>query len=145
MRAFSYQLFLLRRPSQGFVEITIKDLESMLHVEVSRLWSRGIIELFTDSRAQYDHETNSMTKFGEFLKVGDVVYRNIDAEGHASECSQSWKVVELVYTESLSINELRVGQIYGIFVREKHSVQTFVLESVDLESKVRYASLLDLF
>ena len=60
-------------PTQGFVKITIKDLESMLHVEVSRLWSRGIIQLFTGSRVQYDRATNSLTKYGEYLKVGDLI------------------------------------------------------------------------
>jgi len=59
-------------PTQGFVEITIKDLECMLHVEVSRLWSRGVITVYTDSKAQYDLATNSLTKFGTSLKDDDV-------------------------------------------------------------------------
>jgi hypothetical protein len=128
------------RPTQGFVEITIKDLENMLHLEVSRLWSRGVIELFTDSRAQYDHKTNSLTKFGKNLKVGDLMLRHFDEEGHQCRDYHCWRVVELVYTEGLSIEDLKVGHEYGVFVREKQAVESFELESVDLDSKVRIGS-----
>lgn len=125
------------RPSQGFVEVTIKDLESMLHVEVSRLWSRGIIELFTDCRAQYDPKTNSLTKFGAYLKVGDMILLPVDEEGRNSREYHSWKVAELVHREALSIHELKVGNEYGVFVRDKQSIHSFKLDRVDLVSKVR--------
>lgn len=117
----------------------------MLHIEVSRLWSRGVIQLFSDSRAQYDQKSNSMTKFGEYLKAGDRIFRNADAQGRSSKDPHCWRVVELLYTEGLSIDALRVGQNYGIFVRDKRAVQSFKLESVDLESKVRPRTMCAMF
>jgi hypothetical protein len=123
-------------PSQGFIEIAIKDLESMLHIEVSRLWSRGIIQLFTGSRAQYDEPTNALTKYGEYLKVGDSILRRIDEEGGPCIDYHRWRVAELRYREALSINELKVGDEYCVFVRDKQAVKSFMLESVDLDSKV---------
>lgn len=108
----------------------------MLHVEVSKLWSRGIITLFTDSRAQYDHTSNSLTKYGKNLKVGDLICRSFGYVGPVSAGLKSWRVVELEYTEALNINDLIVGYEYGVYVREKGAVQSFRLQSVDLDSKV---------
>ena len=50
------------------MEITIKDLENMLHIEVSKMWSKGLIQLHTDSRLMYDPMSNSLTKLGEHLR-----------------------------------------------------------------------------
>jgi len=118
---------------QGFVEITIKDLESMLHHMVARLWARGIIELYTDSRAQYDVTLDALVKLGKFLKVGDRVLRPLEA---SLPDKLSWEVCELEYIESLGIDELKVGQVYGIFVQSTKSIELFKLEQVELVSKV---------
>jgi len=126
-----------RRPTQGFVEITIKDLENMLHVEVSRLWSRSVVTVYTDSKAHYDVESNSLTKYGENLKVGDLISRRVDEDGRPSpDKYHSWRVVELTYTEHLTIDDLRVGNEYGVFVRAHQAILPFKLVVVDLESKV---------
>jgi len=125
------------RPSQGFVEITIKDLENMLHTEVSRLWSKGVISVFTDSRAMYDHETNSLTKFGGNLKLDDLVSRKVNEETEPCSEYHSWKVCELVYTKSLGIDDLKIGEEYGVYIRLEQAVLPFKLVAVDLDLKVR--------
>jgi hypothetical protein len=127
--------FLRRRPAQGFVEITIKDLENILHVEVTRLWSKSLISVFTDSRSQFDPATNSLTKLGENLKVGDVVLRKLDCEGRPVADDRPWKVVELVYTKLLGVDDLRVGADYGVYDRTEEAVFPFKLVEVDLDTK----------
>jgi hypothetical protein len=71
----------IRRPTQGFVEITIKDLENMLHVEVSKMWSKGLVQVHTDSKSMYDHKSNSLVKLGEHLKIDDTILRRVNEEG----------------------------------------------------------------
>ena len=122
-------------PSQGFVELTIKDLECMLHVEVSRLWSKGVIEVFTEAKAQYDVESNSLIKLGEHLKVGDRILRRIDPEGKPSKSFFRWIVKEVHYIEALGLDHLRVNEEYGVYVRHENAVLPFILESVDLKTR----------
>jgi hypothetical protein len=125
-----------RRALQGFVEITIKDLENILHVEVSRFWSKGLISVFTDSRSQFDPCTNALTKSGENLKVGDIVLRKLDPNGLLCREDRSWKVVELLYTKLLDINDLKVGDVYGVYYRQDQVVLPFRLSAVDLRTKM---------
>lgn len=125
----------IERPTQGFVEITIKDLENVLHVEISRFWSKGLISVFTDSRSQFDPTTKALTKLGENLKVGDVVLRKFDSEGRSCSDDRPWKVVELVYTELLGVEDLKVGESYGVYYRPVQVVMPFKLAAVDLVSK----------
>jgi hypothetical protein len=118
----------------------------MLHTEVSRLWSKGVINVFTDSRAAYDPVTNSLTKFGENLKVDDIILRRVNEDGCPCGEYHSWKVAELVYTRSLGIDDLRVGEEYGVYIRLEQAVLPFKLVGVDLDQKVSpgdraYASL----
>jgi hypothetical protein len=118
----------------------------MLHTEVSRLWSKGVINVFTDSRAAYDPVTNSLTKFGENLKVDDIILRRVNENGCPCGEYHSWKVAELVYTRSLGIDDLRVGEEYGVYIRLEQAVLPFKLVGVDLDQKVSpgdqaYASL----
>lgn len=122
-------------PAQGFLEITIKDLECMLHVEVSRLWSKGVIEVFTESKAQYDVATNSLTKQGEQLKIGDNILRRVDPNGKPSKEFYRWKVQDLKYVQALGLDDLRIGEEYGVYVRLENSVLPFTLASVDLQTR----------
>lgn len=108
----------------------------MLHTEVSRLWSKGVINVFTDSRAAYDPVTNSLTKFGENLKVDDIILRRVNEDGHPCGEYHSWKVAELVYTRSLGIDDLKVGEDYAVFIRLEQAVLPFKLVGVDLDQKV---------
>jgi hypothetical protein len=129
-------LVVMDRPSQNFVEITIKDLENTLHIEVSRFWSRGIISVYTDARAKYDPASNSLVKKGENLKVGDVILRAVDKEGYVAEMDNKWKVVELIYTELLNVDDLRVGREYCVYSKAEQAVLPYALTEVDLETKV---------
>ena len=107
----------------------------MLHVEVSKLWSKGVIECFTDSKASYDLETNSLTKFGGALKIGDLILRRIDQNGNPSKKHYSWRVVEQMFTQALGLDDLRVGMEYGVYIQKKNAVLPFKLTGVDLESR----------
>jgi hypothetical protein len=126
----------LRRALQGFVEITIKDLENILHVEVSRLWSKGLISIFTDSRSQFDPTLNALTKSGENLKVDDIILYKFDPSGLPCHKEYPWKVVELSYSKVLDINDLKVGVEYGVYYRLDEAVLPFKLKSVNLDTKM---------
>jgi hypothetical protein len=122
------------RPTQGFVEITIKDLENMLHVEVSKLWSKSLIQVYTDAKTAYDIETNTLTKFGDALKVEDSILRKVDPNGNASTEYYTWKIADQVYTQALGLDDLRVGEEYAVYIRLQNAVQPFKLTGVDLEA-----------
>jgi hypothetical protein len=125
----------LFRPTQGFVEITIKDLENMLHVEVSRMWSKGVIQCYTDSKSKYDLATNALTKLGDALKVQDRILRRVDPNGNPVKGYYSWKIADLVYIQALGLDDLRVGQEYAVYIRLKNAVLPFKLTGVDLQSR----------
>jgi hypothetical protein len=128
-------------PTQGFVEITIKDLESMLHVEVSRLWSKGIIDCFSESKAHFDVGSHSLSKQGKFLKKGDFIRRKIDAEGKKSVEYHRWKVVDAEVSPTLSTSDLQLGASYGIYVASMGDIQAFKLTSWDIQSReLRFSS-----
>lgn len=117
------------------MEITIKDLENMLHVEVSRLWSKGLIQCFTDSKAKYDLKSNALTKQGEHLKIDDNILRRVDSNGNPAKAYFSWKIADLIYTQALGLDDLRVGQDYGVYIRLQNAVLPFKLNAVDLQSR----------
>jgi len=110
----------------------------MLHIEISKLWSKGLIQVYTGSRASYDAETNSVIKFGKHLKVGDFIYRNVDRYGKKSADKHSWKVFDLKYTGTLDYTNLQIGHEYGVFSRKEQAVLPFVLVSINLQTG-RYA------
>lgn len=91
--------------------------------------------MFTDSRSKFDPSTNSLTKAGENLKVGDVVLRNLDTSGNVSAIAHHWKVVELVFTKLLGVEALKVGEFYGVYYRPMQVVLSFQLVRVDLITK----------
>lgn len=123
------------RPTQGFVEITIKDLESVLHTEVSRLWSKGLISILSDSKAQFDHNSNRLTKFGRHLKVNDNILRQVDENGAPSAERYIWKIANLIYAQPLCLDDLRVENEYGVYLREHNAVLPFKLVNVCLRSR----------
>ena len=122
------------RPTQGFVEITIKDLESLLHTEVSRLWSKGLLSVCSESKAKFDSVSQRLAKLGKHLKVNDVI-RRANAEG-AKEGHKSWKVVHMIYSQPLGLDDLQIQQEYRVYVRQENAVLPFKLQCVCLESKV---------
>ena len=97
-------------PAQGFVEITIKNLESMLHDEVTRLWSKGLISVYTESKAQYDPTRNTILKDGSSLKIGDLIKRDVTNDGDKTKKEDvTWKVINVLYTETINLETLTVG------------------------------------
>ena len=125
----------LFRPTQGFVEITIKDLESLLHTEVSRLWSKGLLSVCSESKARFDSLTHRLVKLGRHLKVNDVILRTIDVEGRDCSSRHSWKVIHLIYSQPLGLDDLQIQNEYAVYVRQENAVLPFKLRSVCLKSK----------
>lgn len=117
------------------VEITIKDLESMLHIEVSKMWSKGLVQIHTDSRMSYDPQSNSLTKFGEHLKLNERLLRSIDEHGNECFDSVPWRVAELTYKKSLGVDDIKVGKEYGIYVRLENAVLPYYLLDLDDETQ----------
>jgi hypothetical protein len=124
------------RPTQAFVEITIKDLESILHVEVSKMWSKGLIQLHSDSRMMYDPISNSLTKYGQYLKLDDEILQRKDENGNECYGYHSWKVADLKYKQALSIDKIKVGNEYGIYIRLENAVLPFRLIGVDHDTQI---------
>jgi len=76
-----------------------------------------------------------LTKLGKHLKIDDGIRRRVDENGVRVNEYHTWKV-DLVYNDSLSIDELMVGQEYGISLRLENAVIPYRLTGVDLESKI---------
>jgi hypothetical protein len=77
-----------------------------------------------------------MIKQGKTLKDGDVVLRPVDPDGRDCSDLYSWKVAKLLYTPPLGIDDLKVGQEYGVWVHQYQKVIQFKLIGVDLDAKV---------
>jgi hypothetical protein len=107
----------------------------MLHVEVCRLWSKGVIQVFTESKAQYDASSNTFTKTGEYLKIGDEILRRVDPDGKLSKQYYRWIVQHLDYIQPLGLDDLRVGEEYVVYVKQENTVLPFKLEKVDLSTR----------
>mmetsp|Transcript_1925 Transcript_1925/g.3932 ORF Transcript_1925/g.3932 Transcript_1925/m.3932 type:complete len:2302 (-) Transcript_1925:37-6942(-) len=125
-------------PTQGFVEITIKNLEAMLHGEITRLWSKGLLNIYTESKAQYDPEKNQVIKDGIALKPGDLILRD-DGKEHET----TWRVADVMYYKVIQMKDLVLGEEYGVWVRELNAIKPFRLTRIDLEGDLRFRSLED--
>lgn len=121
---------------QGFVEITIKDLENMLHVEVSKMWSKGLLSVYSDSKSTFDPKTNSLAKLGAHLKLNDAILRRVNQDGRRVNSYHSWKVVEFDHTNSLGTEDLTLGEGYGIYVREANAILPYMLTGIDLQTQI---------
>ena len=82
-------------PLQGFVEITIKELENMINFQVAKAVSRGLLKHDTQSNAQYNFQRNELVKKGAALKKDDLILRQVDQFGNPSPSFFTWKVVKL--------------------------------------------------
>jgi hypothetical protein len=102
-------------PTQGFIEITIKDMESLMNLQISKLASRHLIRHDTNAGCQYDVEQNQLAKLGSALKVGDLIKRKYDPSGVRSEKEYTWEVEELLYSKPLTAEDLCLGGFYGVF------------------------------
>lgn len=104
-------------PLQGFVELTIKGLETMLHEEAIRLRSRGLINYYTGSGIDFDVQRGHFSKKGSTLKVGD----NIRAE------NVRWRVIGHLYPRPVSATEAVLGQEYDILFSREERIATYRL------------------
>jgi len=124
-------------PTQGFVEITIKDLESMLHLEVCRLLSKGLLQHDTNAGANYDVKTNSLLKLGKALKRNDLIFHNLDPNGRKSEDKMySWKVADLEYNQPITVDDLKLGAEYSVYIHHKQENHQYQLTMVDLATEM---------
>lgn len=95
-------------PDQGFVEITIKNLEDVLQIEANRLASVGLLTQQSQSKMKYDPVARDLTKLGSHLKVGDLVLRNVSPELRAmtGDAASVWKVTSLDYAEPIGFGSI---------------------------------------
>jgi len=118
-------------PTQGFIEITIKDMEAIMHLEVSKLWSRDLLEIYARSSANFDYKKNVMTKQGNALKERDLVKRRVDPNGEPSEEFHTWEVVQLIGNKTLSPDDMTPGRSYNVYSRDQGGLLTMELVSAD--------------
>eukprot|EP00536_Pseudo-nitzschia_multiseries_P014351 jgi/Psemu1/262116/estExt_Genewise1Plus.C_6880014 len=119
--------------TEGTVEVSIKYLECILHAEVTRLLSKEIIEFFPGSNVQYDPDSNSLMKFGEHLEVGDKILRHVDPNGKPTGGLHRWKITNVIYTKALGVEDLRIGEEYGVYNNQE--LRLFTLSRVDLQTR----------
>jgi len=105
-------------PTQGFIEITIKDLENVLHLEISKLWSLDLLDLYSKSNASFDYKGNVMTKRGDALKVDDLVKLRIDKNGKDITGCKTWRVINLELHETVDHMDLSLDETYQLYGRE---------------------------
>ena len=122
-------------PSQGFIEITIKDLENMMNVGVSQRLSRGLLTQDTNSGAQYDVRQNKLIKTGKALKITDLILRNVDNEGSPSDEPFSWKVVDVVYNKSYLATDLKLGEVYSVYILDQQQCLPYRLVGVNIDKE----------
>ena len=122
-------------PSQGFIEITIKDLENMMNVGVSQRLSRGLLTQDTNSGAQYDVRQNKLIKTGKALKITDLILRKVDNEGSPSDEPFSWKVVDVVYNKSYLATDLKLGEVYSVYILDQQQCLPYRLVGVNIDKE----------
>jgi len=122
-------------PSQGFIEITIKDLENMMNVGVSQRLSRGLLTQDTNSGAQYDVRQNKLIKTGKALKITDLILRKVNNEGSPSDEPFSWKVVDVVYNKSYLATDLKLGEVYSVYILDQQQCLPYRLVGVNIDKE----------
>jgi hypothetical protein len=69
------------------------------------------------------------------LKADDKVLRRVDPNGNPCKQHYSWKIADLIYTQALGLDDLKVGCEYGVYIRLKNAVFPFKLTGVDLQTR----------
>jgi hypothetical protein len=110
----------LHSPLQGFVELTIKSMEVMLHFEAIKLRSRGLMNYYSGSGIDFDVEEGFFSKKGSTLKIGDNI--RID--------KTPWRVTDHVYPRPLQKKDVRSGVEYDILFPRDEKVRTYKLGEV---------------
>lgn len=96
----------------------------MLHLEISKLWSEGLIQLHSRSGVKFNHKSITMTKKGDSLKENDLVQLEIDQEGRECTDKHTWRVKNLVPFKSLNSEDLELNKIYWIYDRRNPTLLT---------------------
>jgi hypothetical protein len=117
--------------AEGFVEITIKDLECILHTELTRLWSREIIQVRRGLKVFYDYSLNTLVKLGEHLEVGDKILRRVNPMGKPCKELHRWTVADVKNAGTMDIGDLCIGEEYDVHVKRENAVLPFKLIDVD--------------
>ena len=108
------------RPTQGFIEITIKDLENVLHLQISKVWSLNLLDLFSKSNASFEYKKNIMTKRGDALKVDDLVKLRVDKDGRETGGLHTWRVTKMEPHETVH-HEVNAGMVLNYSTKQyKH-------------------------
>lgn len=107
----------MNSPLQGFVELTIKSMETALHEEAIRLRSKGLMKFYMGSGIDFDVEKGIFTKKGAALKVGD----NIRIDG------MRYRVAGHIHPRPLGIHQIFLGQVYDIFFPREDRVGVYRL------------------
>ena len=89
-----------------------------MHLEISKLWSLGLIHLYSGSNASFDYKENEITKLGSALKVDDLVRLQLDEDGNSSSDYSTWRVTELRVHEPLKHEDLKLDDTYYYFDRQ---------------------------
>jgi hypothetical protein len=111
------------RPSQGFVEVTVKRLENMLLDEIIRLRSKDLLHYYSESKVDVDVTTGALKKMGVALKVGDLIQPNGDGK--------TWEVKSFIYNSSLEPHELIQEGSYDMVSPRDGKVHPYRLERMD--------------
>lgn len=113
-----------RRPAQGFVEVTIKRLESMILDEIINLRSKGLLHFYSDSKVKFDAVKGTFEKQGAHLKIGDRVF-------DAGKDSDVMEVKDFVYPERVPVDALVEGTDYDIALPREKRVRNFRLVQME--------------
>jgi len=110
-------------PSQGFVEVTIKRLESMILDEVINLRSKELLHFYADSKIKADVVAGIFEKQGDALKIGDDVF----------DGDELMKVVDFTHLSAATPQDLVAGQDYDIVLQREKKVRKFRLVQKDAD------------
>ena len=108
-------------PIQGFVELTIKRMESMILDEVVNMRTKDLLSYYTDSKIQYDVMHDIFTKKGDALKIGDDIFSG----------DEIVKVTDFKYMTAAKPDELVSGRDYDIKLPRETKVRKFRLVQQD--------------
>jgi len=125
-------------PTQGFIEITIKDMEAMMNTQVIKLASRHLIGHDTNAGAQYDVDSNTLVKLGKALKVDDLILRGVDPNGKSTgkkETEFSWRITEISNQEGIPPHLCKLGESYQLYVPKLHAVLPYRFIGTNMKEK----------
>ena len=114
--------------SQGFVEVTIKRLEVILHEGLVMLASRDLVKYYAESGIEFDTDNDSFRMKGKSLNDGDSIKLNEGGD------DRIWRVKRFAYASSInSPDELVEGMNYDLVPHGSKEVRSYCLEEKDAD------------